>query len=68
MTIQSGTTVEFLGGARSEQVKWAGADYPAHLIIGRQYVVETVDIMPWATLLTLKNKQGTFNSTHFRIV
>jgi len=68
MTIQEGDSVEFLGGVIPEQVTWAGTDYPSQLIIGRHYVVETVKIFPSYTHITLKNKQGTFNSVHFKHV
>lgn len=68
MTIQAGDTVEFLGGVIPEQVKWAGSDYPSHLIIGRHYVVESVKIYPSFTHITLEHKQGTFNSVHFKHV
>lgn len=68
MTIQTGDRVEFLGGVIPEQVKWAGTDYPSQLIIGRHYVVESVKIFPAYTHITLENKQGTFNSVHFKQV
>ena len=68
MIIQEGDSVEFLGGVIPEQIRWAGTDYPSHLIIGRHYVVESVKVFPSYTHLTLKNNQGTFNSVHFRVV
>ena len=68
MILQAGDSVEFLGGVIPEQVKWAGTDYPSHLIIGRHYVVESVKIFPSYTHITLENKQGTFNSVHFKQV
>ena len=68
MIIQEGDTVQFLGGVIPEQVAWASADYPSHLIVGRHYIVDSVDLQPWCTRITLRNKQGTFNLTHFKKV
>lgn len=68
MLIQEGDTVEFLGGVIREQVAWAGTDYPSFLIVGKHYIVETVKVFPSYTHVTLRNKQGTFNSVHFRVV
>lgn len=65
MTIQVGDIVRFKGGVNHEQVKWAGADYPSHLIVGKTYVVESVERESWCTRITLEHKQGTFNSVNF---
>ena len=46
---QKGDIVEFIGGVIPEQVKFANADYPSHLIVGKTYVVESVDIQNWYT-------------------
>ena len=66
--LQKGDKVEFIGGVIEEQVKFACADYPSHLIVGKIYEVESVDIQKWYTKVRLKNKSGAFNSVHFRIV
>ena len=55
----------FKGGAIEEQARWASTEYPSHLIVGKTYVVESVEIMPWCTRITLEHKQSTFNSVHF---
>ena len=68
MTIQAGDTVMFKGGAIHEQARWASTEYPSHLIVGKHYIVDSVEILPWCTRLTLRNKQGTFNSVHFQQV
>ena len=68
MKIQVGDRVEFKGGAIEEQARWASTDYPSHLIVGRHYTVESVEVLPWCTRLTLEHKQGTFNSVHFVVV
>jgi hypothetical protein len=62
--MQSGDVVEYKGMSR-EQVTWASSDNPSYLIIGRRYVVRSVQIYPWYTTITLLNKSGQFNSVHF---
>jgi len=66
--LEAGDQVEFLGGVIPEQVKFASADYPSHLIVGRIYEVESVDLQKWYTKIRLKHKSGEFNSVHFRVV
>lgn len=63
--IEVGDTVRFKGGVTQEQVNWAAADYPSFLIVGRTYTVESVEREAWCTRITLKNKQGKFNTVHF---
>ena len=65
---QKGDIVEFIGGVIPEQVKFANADYPSHLIVGKTYVVESVDIQNWYTKVRLENKSGAFNSVHFKLL
>ena len=43
MSIQTGDTVIFRGGAIPDRVKYSGSDYPSDLIIGKTYVVEGVE-------------------------
>ena len=66
--VQVGDVVRFKGGATIEQSKWAAADYPSFLIVGRTYVVESVEHETWCTRITLENKQGKFNATNFSVV
>lgn len=65
---QKGDRVEFLGGAFVEQAKFANADFPSFLIVGRIYTVESVDIQNWYTKVRLEHTSGAFNSVHFRLV
>ncbi len=62
---QVGDSVRFMGGTISEQVRWANADYPTDLIIDDVYVVETIEVQPSYSRITLENNQGVFNSVHF---
>lgn len=65
---QKGDKVQFMGGVIPEQVKFACADYPSHLIVGKTYTIESVDIQKWYTKVRLENKSGAFNSVHFRLL
>ena len=65
--MKSGDVVEFKGKSRY-QVLWASSDSPSHLIVGHRYIVESVNIYPWYTKITLMNKSGQFNSVHFKKV
>ncbi len=67
MSIQTGDTVIFRGGVIPEQVKYSGSDYPSSLIIGRTYVVESVEQSFSFTNITLKNTQGKFNLNQFQL-
>ena len=67
MTVQSGDTVIFRGGTIPERIKYSGSDYPSHLIIGKTYVVESVEATPEYTNITLANKQGKFNINQFQL-
>ena len=67
MNINTGDTVLFRGGAIPERVKYSGADYPSALIIGRTYVVESVERTNSYTNVTLENTQGKFNIQNFTI-
>ena len=62
---QVGDSVRFMGGVIPEQVRWANADYPNDLVIDDVYVVESVDVHPSFTRVTLESAQGVFNSSHF---
>ncbi len=62
---QVGDSVRFMGGVIPEQVRWANAEYPTDLNIDSVYVVESVDVHPSFTRVTLEGAQGVFNSVHF---
>lgn len=68
MLLQPGDKIEYLGGAIKEQALWAGTDFPSSLIVGYHYTIDTVEVYPSYTRVTLRNKAGTFNSVHFRLV
>ena len=55
--LEVGDIVRFKGGVTREQVNWASADYPSHLIVGRTYTVASVERESWCTRITLENKQ-----------
>lgn len=67
MSIQTGDTVIFRGGAIPDQVKYSGSDYPSNLIIGKTYVVEGVEQTSSYSNLTLQDTQGKFNSNQFQV-
>lgn len=67
MTIQSGDTVIFRGGTIPERVKYSGSDYPSSLIIGRTYVVASVESTNSFTNITLEHTQGKFNAKQFQL-
>ena len=67
MSIQTGDTVIFRGGAIPDQVKYSGSDYPSDLIIGKTYVVEGVEQTSSYSNLTLEDTQGKFNSNQFQV-
>ena len=68
MSIQTGDTVIFRGGAIPEQVKYSGSDYPSDLTIGKTYIVAGVEQTSSYTNLILVDAQGKFNSNHFQVV
>jgi len=67
MSIQTGDTVIFRGGAIPDRVKYSGSDYPSDLIIGKTYVVDSVERTSSYTNLTLEDTQGKFNSNQFQV-
>lgn len=64
-----GDTVEFVGQSK-EQRQFGGGNDDANsfLIVGKTYMVEKVEINKLITRLTLKNKQGRFNSVCFKLI
>ena len=67
MSIQTGDTVIFRGGSIPDRVKYSGSDYPSDLIIGKTYVVESVERTSSYSNLTLEDTQGKFNSRQFQV-
>ncbi len=67
MSIQTGDTVIFRGGAIPDRVKYSGSDYPSDLIIGKTYVVNSVEQTSSYANLTLENTEGMFNSNQFQV-
>ena len=67
MSIQTGDTVIFRGCAIPDRVKYSGSDYPSDLIIGKTYVVESVERTCSYSNLTLEDTQGKFNSRQFQV-
>tara|TARA_A100001201_G_scaffold136938_1_gene126400 strand:+ start:57 stop:278 length:222 start_codon:yes stop_codon:yes gene_type:complete len=61
-----GKTVIFKGWT-DEQINWGNCDAPYHLILGRTYVIEDVEVHSQHTKVKLKNKTGWFNSVHFEV-
>ena len=60
-------TVEYIGCSK-EQVKWGNNDDPRScLILGKEYIIEKVDVHKQHTKIKLYNKMGWFNSVCFRV-
>ena len=64
--LKPGDVVTYNGWTK-EQVKWGNNDTPYMLIVGRQYVIETVEVHKWHTKVTLHRILGKFNSAHFTL-
>jgi len=63
-----GDTVRYIG-CTNEQVNWGSNDDPrSFLIIGREYIVENVEVHSSHTKVSLRNKWGKFNSVCFEVV
>ena len=67
MSIQTGDTVIFRGGAIPDRVKYSGSDYPSGLVIGNLYVVESVEQTSSYSNLTLVGTEGKFNTNQFQV-
>ena len=67
MSIQTGDTVIFRGGAIPDRVKYSDSDYPSDLVIGNLYVVESVEQTSSYSNLTLVGTEGKFNSNQFQV-
>jgi len=63
-----GDTVRYIG-CTNEQINWGNNDDPrSFLIIGREYIIENVEIHSSHTKISLCNKWGKFNSVCFEVV
>ena len=65
MIIEKGDILRFKGAATVQQARWANADYPSDLSVGKTYVVEDVELETWCTRVVLQDVKGIFNSAHF---
>jgi len=67
--IKPNDTVEYIGCSK-EQINWGGNDDPSQsfLIVGHEYIVESVKVYSQHTKITVLNKSGRFNSVCFRKV
>ena len=61
-----GDLVTYLGWI-PEQVKWGNNDTPYMLIVGRQYIIDSVEQHKWHTKVGIKGVVGKFNSVHFTL-
>jgi hypothetical protein len=60
-------TVEYIG-CSIEQINWGNNDDPrSSLIIGKEYIIEKVDVHSQHTKIKLYNKMGWFNSVCFKL-
>jgi len=62
-----GDNVVFMGYTQ-EQVRWGNNDYPSMFVVGKSYIVESVDEHSQHTKLTILGIPGRFNSVHFNFV
>ena len=59
--------VEYLG-CSEEQIRWGNNDDPrSFLIVGKEYIIEKVDVHSQHTKVKLYNKMGWFNSVCFEV-
>jgi len=59
--------VEYVG-CSIEQIRWGNNDDPRSiLIVGKEYIVEQVDIHSQHTKVKLRHKSGWFNSVCFKV-
>ena len=66
--MEKNDTVQYIG-CSDEQVRWGNNDDPrSYLIVGKEYIVEEVDVHSQHTKIKLYNKVGWFNSVCFKEV
>lgn len=65
--MEKNNIVEYIGCSQ-EQIRWGNNDDPtSYLIIGREYIVEKVDVRSQHTKIKLYNTMGWFNSVCFEL-
>ena len=65
--MEKNNVVEYIGCSQ-EQIRWGNNDDPrSYLIIGREYIVEKVDVRSQHTKIKLYNTMGWFNSVCFEL-
>jgi hypothetical protein len=65
--MEKNNIVEYIGCSQ-EQIRWGNNDDPtSYLIIGKEYIVEKVDVRSQHTKIKLYNKIGWFNSVCFEL-
>ena len=65
--MEKNNIVEYTGCSK-EQIRWGNNDDPtSYLIIGKEYIVEKVDVRSQHTKIKLYNKIGWFNSVCFEL-
>lgn len=66
--LNTGDRVRYIG-CTDHQVNWGNNDDPrSFLIVGREYIVESVEVHSQHTKISLRNKWGKFNSVCFEFV
>ena len=66
--MEKNDTVQYIG-CSDEQVRWGNNDDPrSYLIVGKEYVIEEVDVHSQHTKIKLYGKVGWFNSVCFKEV
>jgi len=59
--------VEYIGCSK-EQIRWGNNDDPTlFLVVGKEYIIEKVDVHSQHTKIKLYNKVGWFNSVCFKL-
>jgi len=65
--MEKNNIVEYIGCSQ-EQIRWGNNDDPrSYLIIGREYIIEKVDVRSQHTKIKLYNTMGWFNSVCFEL-
>ena len=60
--MEKNNVVEYTGCSQ-EQIRWGNNDDPTlSLVVGREYIIEKVDVRSQHTKIKLYNKVGWFNS------
>jgi len=66
--MEKNNIVQYIG-CSEEQIRWGNNDDPrSYLIVGKEYIIEKVDVHSQHTKIKLYNKVGWFNSVCFKVV